>query len=122
MSYENTRRKLAPINDELMELYESGTPLLVAVHKKPQFEIISFRPFVYNNYGLLHNRASIVSGELALRALLTMPHPDGGAVIYSGLQGENSAYGFRMDDPRQLNEITAELGRTEESFVFSQNN
>ncbi len=120
MSYENTRIGLGHINDGLMELHELDAPLMVALHKKPQFEIISFRPLVYDNYGLLHNRAPIVSGNLGLRALLNMPHPDSGAVIYGGLKAEDTAYGFLVDDPRQLNDTIVELGRTEQAFVFSQ--
>jgi hypothetical protein len=97
MSYQETRSALGILNHELEARYQADEPIKLSLEGKPKLHIISFRPLVYEAYGIFRNKAPHVSGSLALRAFLSQPHPEGGALIHAGVQVETQGYGFVMD-------------------------
>ena len=97
MSYRNTQLALGVLNSELQARYDEGDPLRLNVAGRPKFHILTFKPLAYEEYGFIRNRAPHVAGSLALRAFLSAPHPEGGALIIAGVEAGREGYGFIMD-------------------------
>lgn len=97
MSYESTKQVLGILNSGLQTRYEEGDPLRIKVAGKPELHMLSFQPLAYEEYGFFRNRAPHVAGSLALRAFLSAPHPEGGALIIAGVEAGKEGYGFVID-------------------------
>lgn len=122
MSYETTLEALSILNDDLQARYEGGDPLTLNIAGRPKFHILSFTPLVYEEYGFIRNRAPRVAGSVALRAFLSAPYPEGGALIAAGVEAGREGYGFMMDgynesDRQVITDVARILGHLD--FQFS---
>ena len=91
---------------------------MLAVNGRPSLEVLSWDPFAYENYGRWYNRAPIVAGQLALRAIISAPTEDDRAVLFYGVEGGQKRYGFMINanSPMHLftaNRVIADLGHPE---------
>ncbi len=94
-----THEIFAELNGRLEQRYRDGEPIRLHVNARPKLRIMSFLPLIYEEYGILRNRAPHISGSIALRGLITQDIPDANAVtIYAGIQAEEAAYGIRMSN------------------------
>jgi hypothetical protein len=110
MSFRIVQDRLGRLNSALDARFRAGQPVRYEVDGKPTVEVVSFRPFAYEDYGRIRNRAPYVVGELALRCFMAAPCEDESAVIFAGLQAESRAYGFDVDVVK-INEVALLLGQ-----------
>lgn len=106
MSYRNTQLALGVLNNGLQSRYEKGEAIRLDVHGRPKFHVLSFNPLAYETYGTFRHRAPYVAGSLALRAFMSAPHPDGGALIIAGVEADRESYGFTLDGYHPSNRET----------------
>lgn len=115
MGYAETKEKLGELNDALATRYRTGEPVVMNVVGKPQLRIESFEPLVYEKYGSFRNKPPHVNGAVVLRAVLSHPGPEGGAVLYTAVEAGSQGYGFVLDghNPRNraaLSDVAMEVG------------
>ena len=103
MSYNAIEQSFSTLNAKIDELYRAGEPLQFEVNGKPRLHIFSFKPLVFERYGIFFNRAPNVAGDLTLRGFLTLRHDYlDGAIIYAGLQADEQSYGFLMSSENPI--------------------
>jgi hypothetical protein len=121
MSYEATVNSVNILNWELQFFYERNEPILVDVNSRPTLEVFSFEPLVYEKYGRYLHRAPQLKGSLALRGMITEPHPVIGVRLFGLVGLEDRGYGLefepnRESDVAEVNRIAQYLGHNAPNF------
>ncbi len=121
MSYENTEASVEKLNEELQFFYDRGEPLMIEAHKRASFEVVSFEPFSYIKFGRFFPHAPRLEGRLALKGMVTQPHPVRGLRLYGLVPFETKVLGLEFDardkeDRLTVNSVAMRLGHNSPNF------
>lgn len=103
---------LEAVNVKLQQTSAAGEPYIVTFQGRPSHQVESIDPLIMTRYGLRHNRAPRIAGEMALLGFAAANHPYGNRgtrTIRSIYEAPNGSMYAAKVQASLVNEVISEM-------------